>query len=74
MCERKKIMSRNNNVVEKTHKNQRMLYGVAAGSIIGAIISRLTDTTTALAICISVGMLLGLAIGSSIKKDKSNKE
>lgn len=54
---------------EKTYKSKGMLYGVATGSIIGAIITRITDIT-ALSICISVGMLLGLAISSSIKKDK----
>ena len=50
-----------------------MLYGVATGSIIVAIITRFTDTT-ALPICISVGMMLELAIGSNINKGKFNKE
>lgn len=59
---------------ERTYKSIGMLYGVAVGSIIGAIITRLTDTPTALGFCISVGLLLGLAIGSKIKKDKFNKE
>ena len=59
---------------ERTYKSKGMLYGVAVGSIIGAIITRLTDTPIALGLCISVGLLLGLAIGSKIKKDKSNKE
>lgn len=58
---------------EKTYKSKGMLYGVAAGSIIGAIITRHTSIT-ALPTCISVGLLLGLAIGSKIKGDKSNKE
>ncbi len=58
---------------EKTYKSKGMLYGVAAGSIIGTIITRLTSIT-ALPICISVGLLLGLDIGSKIKRDKSNKE
>ena len=58
---------------EKTYKSKGMLYGVAAGSIVGTIITRLTSIT-ALPICISVGLLLGLAIGSKIKRDKSIKE
>lgn len=63
----------NNDNEERTYKSKGMLYGVAAGSVIGAIITRLT-AITALPICISVGLLLGLAIGSQIKKNKSYKE
>lgn len=59
---------------EKTYKSKGILYGVATGSIIGAIITRLTDTPTALAFCISIGILLGLATGSNIKRHKSDKE
>lgn len=66
-------MSRNNDSSNK-HGSQGMLYGVAAGSVIGAIIARFIDAPTALAFCISVGMLLGLAIGSNVKKHKSDKE
>lgn len=67
-------MSRNNDSSKKKYGGQGMLYGVAAGSVIGAIIARLIGTPTALAFCISVGMLLGLAIGSNIKKRASDKE
>lgn len=57
----------NSNNEERTYKSKGMLYGIAVGSIIGAIITRLT-AITALPICISVGLLLGLAIGSKIKR------
>lgn len=43
----------NNESKEKTYKSKGILYGVATGSIIGAIITRLTDTPTALAFCIN---------------------
>lgn len=59
---------------KRTYMSKGMLYGVATGSIIGAIITRFTDTPIALGFCISVGLLLGLAVGSIIKRDKSNKE
>lgn len=63
-------MGKNNE--EKTYIGEGMLWGVVAASFIGAIIARFTNATY-LAVCISVGMLFGLAIGSSIKKDKSSK-
>lgn len=53
---------------DNTYSGEGMLYGVAAGSIIGAIITKFS-TITYLPICISVGMMLGLAIGSNIKKE-----
>ena len=57
---------------DTTYIGEGMLYGVAAGSIIGAIITRFS-TITYFSICISVGMMLGLAIGSNIKKDRKKE-
>lgn len=66
-------MGKNNkNNEEKTYMGEGMLWGVVAGSIIGTIIAIFANATY-LVVCISVGMLFGLAIGSSIKKDKSSK-
>ena len=45
-----------------------MLYGVSFGSIIGAIVIAITNVTYYLPLCVSTGMVIGLAIGSSIKK------
>ena len=55
---------------KRPYISKGMLYGVAAGSIIGTIITRLTDAPTALGFCISVGLLLGLAIALKIKNLK----
>ncbi len=66
-------MDKNDNK-EQTYRSKGMLWGVALGSIVGATITRLTDTPKALAFCISIGMLLGPAIGSNIKRHKSDKE
>lgn len=54
---------------DNTYSGEGMLYGVAIGTIIGAIITMFASITY-LPICVSVGMMLGLAIGSSIKKIK----
>ena len=54
---------------DNTYSGVGMLYGVAVGSIVGAIF----DSITYFPICLSVGMMFGLAIGSSIKKDKKKK-
>ncbi len=67
-------MDKNNDDKERTYRSKGLLWGMALGSIVGAIITRLTDTPTALAFCISIGMLLGFAIGSNIKRQKSDKE
>lgn len=58
---------------DNTYSGEGMLYGVAAGSLIGAILTMFTSITY-LPICISVGMMLGLAIGSNIKNNKDNKK
>lgn len=66
-------MSKNNknnkNNEEETYMSEGMLYGVALGSIVGAMISRFTEIMY-LPICLSGGMMIGLAIGSNIKKKK----
>lgn len=57
---------------DNTYTGEGMLYGVAAGSIIGAIITMFSSITY-LPICTSIGMMLGFAIGSNIKKGKKKK-
>ncbi len=66
-------MDKNNDNKEQTYRSKGMLWGVALGSIVGAIIARLTDTPAAQGFCISIGILLGFAIGSNIKRQKSDK-
>ena len=58
---------------DNTYSGVGMLYGVAVGSIVGAIFNMFFDSITYFPICLSVGMMFGLAIGSSIKKDKKKK-
>ena len=58
---------------DNTYSGEGMLYGVAGGSLIGAIVIAITNVTYYLPICVSTGMVIGLAIGSNIKKDKSKK-
>ena len=58
---------------DNTYSGEGMLYGVAAGTIIVAIFTMFASITY-LPICVSVGMMIGLAIGSSIKKDKKKSE
>lgn len=59
----------------KTYSGEGMLYGVTAGIVIGNIIMMIIgyDKIMYLPISVSVGMCIGLAIGSSTKKDKQNK-
>lgn len=62
-------MNKNKKVVKKnTYSGEGMLYGVSFGSIIGAIVIAITNVTYYLPLCVSTGMVIGLAIGSSIKK------
>lgn len=56
------------NEEERTYADKGALYGVAAGSIIGAVITRFTGTVF-LPIGISLGLILGRVIGFKIKKD-----
>ena len=65
----------NINEEDKTYSGEGMLYGVTAGIVIGNIIMMIIgyDKIMYLPICVSVRMCIGLAIGSSIKKDKQNK-
>lgn len=58
---------------DNTYSGEGMLYGVAAGSIIGAIVIAIFNVTYYLPLCVSTGMMIGLAIGTSIKKDKREK-
>lgn len=55
---------------DNTYSGEGMLYGVVAGSIIGAIVIAISNVTYYLPLCVSTGMIIGLAIGTSIKKDK----
>lgn len=58
---------------DNTYSGEGMLYGVVAGSIIGAIVIAISNVTYYLPLCVSTGMIIGLAIGSSINKDKKKK-
>ncbi len=58
---------------DNTYSGEGMLYGVAAGAVIGAIVIAISNVTYYLPLCVSTGMIIGLAIGSSIKKDKKKK-
>ena len=58
---------------DNTYSGEGMLYGVSFGSIIGAIVIAITKVTYYLPICVSTGMVIGLDIGSNIKKDKNKK-
>ena len=59
---------------DNTYTGQGMLYGVSFGSIIGAIVIAITNVTYYLPLCVSTGMVIGLAIGSNIKKDKNKNK
>ena len=59
---------------EKTYSGEGMLYGVVAGSVIGAMVIAISNVTYYLPLCVSTGMIIGLAIGSSIKKDKKKSK
>ena len=52
---------------DNTYSGEGMMYGVAAGSLIGAIFTS-KGNVVFLPICMSLGMVIGLAIGSCIKK------
>lgn len=55
---------------DNTYSSKGMLYGVIVGALFGVLLINLTGTTYYLSICTSVGMMIGLTIGSSIKKSK----
>ena len=59
--------------VDNTYSVEGMLYGVAAGYVIGIIVIAIANVTYYLPLCVSTGMIIGLAIGTSIKKDKNKK-
>lgn len=58
---------------DNTYSGEGMLYGVSFGSIIGTIVIAITKVTYYLPLCVSTGMVVGLAIGSNIKKNKKKK-
>lgn len=58
---------------DNTYFREGMCYGVAAGAVIGAIVIAISNVTYYLPLCVCTGMIIGLAIGSSIKKDKKKK-
>ena len=55
---------------DNTYSREGMCYGVAAGAVIGAIVIAISNVTYYLPLCVCTGMIIGLAIGSSIKKEK----
>ena len=55
---------------DNTYSGEGMLYRVIVSALFGVLLIKLTDTTYYLPICIPVGMVIGLTIGSSIKKSK----
>lgn len=62
-------MSKKNKDNEETYMAVGMIWGVAFGSIGGAIISSFTKITY-YPIFLSVGMMIGMIFGSGIKKNK----
>ena len=58
---------------DNTYSREGMCYGVAAGAVIGAIVIAISNVTYYLPLCVCTGMIIGLAIGSSIKKYKKKK-
>ena len=58
---------------DNTYSREGMYYGVAADTVIGAIVIAISNITYYLPLCVCTGMIIGLAIGSSIKKDKKKK-